>query len=115
MVGQVALQDHLARHVAAPGAARHLGQELERALGRAEVGQAEAHVGVDHAHQRHARKVVALRDHLGADQDVGLPRLERGQRLRHHPAPGARGRGRGGRPAPRAAPPRTASTTRSVP
>jgi hypothetical protein len=47
---------------------------------RAEVGHAEADVGVDHPDQRHAREVVALGDHLRAHQDVGLPRLERGQR-----------------------------------
>ena len=64
---------------AAPGAARDLGQELERALGGAEVGKAEPDVGVDHADQRHAREVVALGDHLRAHQDVGLARLEGGE------------------------------------
>ena len=49
VVGHVRLQDHLARRVAAPRAPRHLRQQLEGALGRAEVGDAEAHVGVDHA------------------------------------------------------------------
>ena len=83
MVGQVALEDDLAGQVRAPGPSCHLGEELERALGGAEVGQAEAHVRVHDADQGHAWKVVALRDHLGADEDVRLPRLERGQHSRH--------------------------------
>ena len=39
-------------------------------------GHPEAHVGVDDADQRHAREVVPLGDHLRADQDVDLARLE---------------------------------------
>ena len=51
------------------------------ALGGAEVGQVERDVGVEHADQRDARKVEALRDHLGAEQDVGLAAREAAQHL----------------------------------
>ncbi len=81
MVGPVALQHDFSGQLGPPRAARHLGEELERALGGAEVGQAQAHVGVDHAHEGHAREVVALGDHLCAHQDVGLPGFERQKSL----------------------------------
>ena len=54
---------------AAPG---ELGQELEGALLGAEVGQAEARVGVDDGGELDAREVVALRDHLRADEHGAL-------------------------------------------
>src|SRR5262249_12740621 len=44
----------------------------KRPLGRAEIGDAEADVRGDDADERHARKVVALRNHLRADEDVDL-------------------------------------------
>ena len=65
--------------VATPGAAGDLGEQLEGALGGAEVGQAEREIGADHAHQRDAVHVVALGDHLGADQQVDFAGLERAQ------------------------------------
>ena len=84
VVGIQRLDDRLARELAAAGAAGDLRQQLERPLGRAEVGQAEPDVGRDHADQRHAREVVPLGDHLRADQDVDLaggePRQQRGDR-----------------------------------
>ena len=58
--------------LAAARAADDLRQQLERPLGRAEVRQAEADVGRDDADERHGRKVVALRDHLRADEDVDV-------------------------------------------
>ena len=70
MLRQQRLNDRLAGTLAAPGAAGDLRQQLERALGRSEVREAEADVGGDHADQRHVGKVVALGDHLRADQDV---------------------------------------------
>ena len=66
------LHDGLARAVAAAGAARHLRQQLERALGGAEIRQPEPDVGRDHADQGDVREVVALRDHLRADEHVDL-------------------------------------------
>jgi hypothetical protein len=69
------LDEDPARAVSAPGAAGHLDEELERALGRPEVGQVESGVGRHHADQRHARQVESLGDHLRAHQDVDLPVL----------------------------------------
>ena len=65
------------RQLAASGAAGDLRQQLERALGGAEVGEAEPDVGGDHADERDARKVVPLGDHLRADEDVDLPAANR--------------------------------------
>ena len=86
-VGLERLHDHLARGVAA-AAAGELRHELERALLGAEVGQREPGVGVDDRGERDAREVMALRDHLRADEDgpVGgreaLERLAERARLR---------------------------------
>jgi hypothetical protein len=52
--------------------ARHLHQLREEPLGGAEVGAEERAVGVEHAHQREAGIVVALGEHLRADEDVDL-------------------------------------------
>ena len=65
----------------ASGAARDLGQQLKGALGGAKVGDVQADVGADHAHQRHRRQVEALRHHLRADQHVGLALQEGGEDL----------------------------------
>ncbi len=45
-------------------------------LGGAEIGAEEGAVAVQHAHQREARVIVALGEHLGAHQDVDLARAE---------------------------------------
>ena len=114
MVGHEGLHHHAPRLAAAPGAARHLGEELEGALGGAEVGQVEAEVRVHDADQADAREVVALGDHLGADHDVDAPLAERAQ----HALGGAAAardvavEARDARLGKRA---RTSSSTRSVP
>ena len=59
-----------ARPAARP--ARHLGEQLERPLGGAEVGHVQADVRVDDADQRHVGEVQPLGDHLRAEQDVDL-------------------------------------------
>ena len=66
-VGLEGLDEHAARRVAA-AAARELGDELERPLLGAEVRDREARVGVDHGGERDPGEVVALRDHLRAEQ-----------------------------------------------
>ena len=68
--------DDPARPVAAPGADRHLGQELEGAFARPEVGQPEHGVGGDDPGQRDVGEVQSLGDHLRPDQDVDLPHAE---------------------------------------
>ena len=77
----ICLHEHFAGKFAAPGAARHLRQQLKRALGGAKIRQAEREIGGDHADERDALKIVALRDHLRADQDVDLARRKRAQHL----------------------------------
>ena len=76
VVGRVGLDDDAAGALAAAGAAGDLGEELERALAGAEVGQVQADVGVDDADDGDTGHVEALREHLRADEDVGLAREE---------------------------------------
>jgi hypothetical protein len=78
------LDQHAAGRVAA-AAARELREQLERPLLGAEVGQREPGVGVDDRGERDACEVVALGDHLRAEQDGAVGRGE---------APSARGRSR---------------------
>ena len=66
-VGLERLHDHAPRRVAA-AAAGELRDQLERPLLGAEVGQAEARVGVDDRRELDAGEVVALRDHLRAHE-----------------------------------------------
>ncbi len=56
-------------------------EQLEGALGGARVGLREAEIGVDHADQRQAWKVMALGDELGADDQIHLARLDLAQGL----------------------------------
>ena len=64
------LQEAEALAFLAPGAADHLMQQLERALGRARIAVAETEIGIDDADQVELREMVALGDQLGADDDV---------------------------------------------
>ena len=79
--GLEGLHDHRALEPSAARAARDLGEELEGALGGAEIRQLEREVGVEDPDQRHAREVQALGDHLGAEQDIQLARPEVGEDL----------------------------------
>ena len=74
------LHDHRALEVAAAGAAGHLREQLERALRGAEVGQLQREVRVDDAHQRHAREIEPLGDHLRPEEHVVAP----GAEIREH-------------------------------
>ena len=60
----------MAAALLAPGAADHLMQQLERALGRARIAVAQAEVGIDDADQIELREMMALGDELRADDDV---------------------------------------------
>src|SRR3990167_4437879 len=75
MVGQVALDDHLAGFLGAPGAAGDLDDQLGHALAGAKVGVEQPAVGIENRHQGHAWEVVALGEHLGADQYARLAAL----------------------------------------
>ncbi len=49
---------------------------MERALGGAEIGHVQGHVGVDDADEGDVGKVQTFRDHLRADEDVDLAHAE---------------------------------------
>ena len=69
---EIGLHDDLARQVRAAGAARDLEQQRGEPLRRAEIGAVERVVGAEHADQRQAREIVALGEHLRADEDVDV-------------------------------------------
>ena len=66
-------------------------EQLERPLRGAKVGQVSVWSAQQHADQRHAREVVALGDHLRADQDVDLAARARGRASRLDRLAAARG------------------------
>jgi len=72
MFGLRRLQHRAPRLVGTARAARDLIEHLIRALGRAQVAAHEAKISIDHAHQSQVRKIMALRDDLRADDDVGF-------------------------------------------
>ena len=79
VVGLVGLDEDASGFVAAAGAAGDLGEELEDALRSAEVWEAEGEVGADDADEGDAVDVVALGDHLRADEEIdfaGVQALE---------------------------------------
>ena len=82
------LHDHLAAGRAAAAAAGELGDHREGALAGAEVGEAQGGVGVEDRAQGHLGEVVALGDHLGADQDGALGLAEGGEDAGVGTAPG---------------------------
>ena len=63
----------------AAGAACGLHEQGKQPLGRTEVTRKQRRVGVDRRHQRDAPEVVPFGNHLRADQDVHLARVDRGQ------------------------------------
>ena len=76
MLGQVGLEQHPPRSLAPPGAARDLVEQLEGALGRAQIAALEAEIGIDHADQGQHGKVMAFGQHLGADDQIDLARRD---------------------------------------
>ena len=83
----IRLHQHAAGKLSAAGAAGDLRQQLEDALGGAEVGQPESGVRAHHADQRDAVDVVALGDHLRADEKIDLACVEPGEQALHLVAP----------------------------
>ena len=81
MLGHIGLDQPAPGNGLAAGAARHLTEQLEGALGRARIGLREAEIAVDHADQSKTRKVMALGDELGADDDIDLALLDLAQGL----------------------------------
>ena len=72
---KIRLHDHLAGQFGAPRAARHLEQQRGEPLRRPEIAAVERIVGTQDADQREARKIVALGEHLGADEYVDVARV----------------------------------------
>ena len=63
--------DHDRSGIFAPtGAARHLHQQLERTLRRAEIGIVEQIVGVEHTDQLHAAEIESFGNHLRPHQNI---------------------------------------------
>jgi hypothetical protein len=85
MLGIARLNEHGAGPIASTRAPGDLHQDLEGSLRRTVIGHRERGVGVDDADERHARQIVALGDHLRADEDVHFARahaLEHALRFR---------------------------------
>ena len=72
MTGIERLDIRLALPRAAAGSPDHLRQQLEGALGGAKIRDTEPDVGRHHADQRDLGKIVALGDHLRADEHIQL-------------------------------------------
>ena len=116
MLRRIRLHDGTRPGRAPPRAPRHLGEQLEGTLARAEIGQVEAGVGVDHARPASPGEIEALGHHLRADEDVGLARAGSRPRIacvRAAARSSCRGPGRPTRASGTAC--CTSSSTRSVP
>src|SRR5262249_34987560 len=90
VLGVKRLDEHASWQIAAAGAASNLSQQLKRAFRRAKVRQVEGRIRTDHADERHAMKVMALREHLRADQNIERAAGKRAERFLKLPL-GARG------------------------
>src|SRR5580765_7581206 len=64
------LDEHATRQFAAASTAGNLGHQLKSPFGGTEVRHGQRAIGTNLANQRHAMKVVAFGEHLGADQEV---------------------------------------------
>src|SRR5208283_2711693 len=77
MVLKISLQNHFSRRLPAPRSSRNLGKQLEGALGGAKVGKTQRAVGAHHTDQRDSVNVMALGNHLGADEQIEFSFTER--------------------------------------
>ena len=106
MLGIVRLNDDLTGAIGAPRAACDLQDRLREPLVAPRIRAEQPLVRVQHPDERDAREVVALRQHLRADQDLDVARLDVVRaRLRARPC-GSCCRDRGARCAPRETAPR---------
>ena len=81
VAGAARLHDDLARLFRPAGAARDLGDLLEGAFGGAQVPAFQPKIGVDDAHQRQIREMIAFGHQLRADDDVYRAGLHAGDEL----------------------------------
>src|SRR5260221_2193980 len=79
MLGIVGLDEHAPGELATTGATGSLREKLKRAFGGTEVGERQRGISGDDAHQGDSLKVVALRQHLGANKNVQRAVGERAQ------------------------------------
>ena len=77
----MSLQQHFALLTGAAGAASHLNIELGKTFGGAKVSGEQRAVHIQQRHQRHIRKMMALRQHLRADQNTRAAAKHVGQML----------------------------------
>lgn len=68
----IGLDQAMALQARAPGAARHLREQLEGALRRARIAVRQTKIRIDDPDQRHQREIVPLGDELRADDDIRL-------------------------------------------
>ena len=83
VVGQMGLDNHLARLFGASGTARDLHDQLGHALAGAKVTGEQAAIGIQNRHQGHPGEVMALGEHLRADKNARLALLDSGKQLVH--------------------------------
>ncbi len=76
MIRVFGLDQHLALQLGPPGPPRHLHQLGEQAFRRPPVGGEQRGIGAQHADQRQFGEIVALGQHLRADQDVRLAAMD---------------------------------------
>ncbi len=81
VIGKMGLDQYLPGLLGAARTSGHLDDLLRHALTGAEVGGKQPAVGIEHGHQGHLGEVVALGEHLGADQDAGHPAMNGAQEL----------------------------------
>ena len=74
MFGMVRLNDCHSRLFASSGAADCLRQQLKRTLPGTVIDCIQGEIRRQRSHQRDIREIVAFYDHLGSNQDIGLPR-----------------------------------------
>ncbi len=72
----MALQYHQTRLAGATGTTRYLGIELGQLFGGPKIGAEQGAIHIQQSYQCHVRKVMALGQHLGTDQDLVLARLD---------------------------------------
>ena len=66
MIAVMALDQHMARVVAAPGSTGDLGQQLAEPLGGSKIGAEQAVVGVQDHYQRDMGEMMPFGEHLCA-------------------------------------------------
>ena len=75
----VGLDQHTPRVVTTSGATRYLHEQLRHAFAGAKIDTKQTTVRVEDSNQCHVRKMVALGEHLGADEDIDPSCLHIGQ------------------------------------